>query len=42
MKKIRILQIGLGPLGIKTANFISERKRTCNCRCRRQEPGFDR
>ena len=26
MKNIRILQIGLGPLGIKTAQFIAERK----------------
>ena len=26
MKNIRILQIGLGPLGIKTAQYIAERK----------------
>ena len=26
MKNIRILQIGIGPLGIKTAQFIAERK----------------
>ena len=27
MPKIKVVQVGLGPLGIKTANFIAERAR---------------